>query len=1191
MSAALRTLTSRWLLSSVGISIIILLVWFFGPLVDYFEGGLPRLVAVLVLLLVCVASNLLLDIYRRRREQRLLSGVAGNGPLRGDDVTGEEATALRKRMSTALALLKKMRGTAGYLYEQPWYAIIGPPGAGKTTALLNSGLKFPLAAKMGQGAVAGVGGTRLCDWWFTEHAVLIDTAGRYTTQDSNAAVDRAGWDAFLDVLRRTRPRQPLNGLIVAIALSDIAEASPEERVKHAREIRRRIAELESRLRIRMPVYALFTKADLIAGFTEFFDDLDRERRNQVWGVTFPLTKVEPGPVERFPDELHLLVENLNRRVFGRLQSEQRIDRRALIAGFPMQIATLEQPLRAFLVEAFGGSRLDLAPLLRGVYFTSGIQEGTPIDRLMAAMARAFGLDQRRAAILRPEQGRSYFLGRLVSEVILGEAMLASEPPGVRVRRMVLRAAIFAVIAVVTFGAASWLVFNRSVGEREIDATSTAFIAYENIAKKTVFNSIENTDLPRLLPLLDAARDLQEAAGSPAGGLPGFLSNFDLSQAGKLRAGADTVYRHALGNALLAHMIWRLEAQMRGNIARPDFLYEATRVYLMLGGEGPLDRAFVKEWMRYDWHAAYGGAYNAAALTGLSAHLDALLGQPLPAITMDDALVARARTAISRVSLAARSYSRIKTSAAAQALPSWKPSDALGRAGSHLFIRASGKKLSDGVPGFLTVDGFHKVLLPALPAATREAAAESWVMGRGMSARLGNAEQRDLADGVVALFTADYIKAWDNLLQDLEVVPARSLPQAAQDLFILASPQSPMKALLTAIARQLTLTKPPNTTLSLGTVADTAEAEARKKTIAEMMRPTSPVGSPLLTSHSDAAVPALPPGQEVDQYYRVLLDLVSSTADPPINQTLKAINDLQQQLAKLAAAGPAAVASTAAMLGNEPLLALRMEEQKQPQPVAHWLQAIAESSTALRSGGSGVRHQIVAAYNGARGPASLCLLAVNGRFPFLRGSSIEAPLDDFAKLFAPGALIDGFFNTQLRPFVDTTGTTWKAQSVEGVAAPVSQADISQFQRAAVIRDLFFAPGSTTIALHFELTPIELDSGASQVSLELDGASVTYAHGPARPTQITWPGPNRMQDVRLVFDPPSPGSSGVLTESGPWAVFRLFGRGTLSQASLPGRYALSFALDKRRAVFELRPASALNPFGLGVLQDFRCPSMRD
>ena len=112
-------------------------------------------------------------------------------------------------------------------------SIIGPPGAGKTTALLNAGLHFPLAEEMGQDAVAGVGGTRLCDWWFTDDAVLIDTAGRYTTQDSDAAVDRAGWEAFLDLLKRTRPRQPLNGVIVAIALTDIA-AAPRDRAAGAR---------------------------------------------------------------------------------------------------------------------------------------------------------------------------------------------------------------------------------------------------------------------------------------------------------------------------------------------------------------------------------------------------------------------------------------------------------------------------------------------------------------------------------------------------------------------------------------------------------------------------------------------------------------------------------------------------------------------------------------------------------------------------------------------------------------------------------------------------------------------------------------------------------------------------------------------------------------------------------------------
>jgi type VI secretion system protein ImpL len=1175
----LRFLISRWVLSFIGVAILAALVWFFGPLVEMLEGWVPRAAIIVGLVLIWAVVNLLLDLLRRRREHNLEKGVAESVEA-ADDGTREEALALSERMTQALLLLKKARGTHGYLYEQPWYVIIGPPGAGKTTALLNSGLNFPLAAEMGQGAVAGVGGTRMCDWWFTESAVLIDTAGRYTTQDSNLAVDRAGWDAFLDLLKRTRPRQPLNGVIVAIALTDVAAASPEERTAHARAIRRRIKELEERLAIRIPVYALFTKSDLIAGFTEYFDDLDRDKRNQVWGVTFPLAKKgEPGVVAKFPEELQLLVDRLDsQRLYDRLQLEQSPERRTLIAGFPTQIASLSQPVQAFLTEAFAGSRLDPAPFLRGVYFASGTQEGTPIDRLTGTMARSFGLDQRRAAALRPQQGRSYFLGRLISEVILGEAMLVSEPPSARLRRMILRSASFAVIGLVTLGLGGWLVVNRTEGQREIEAMTQAISTYQELAKQTTFDPVNDADLPRLLPLLDAARELSTAAKAH----PGVLASFDLSQGPKLRAGAEAVYRHALGYALLPRLVWRLEGQMRGFFNQPDFLYEATRVYLMLGGQGPLDPSLIKEWMTYDWQAQYSGAANLAVVASLQRHLDALLAHPLPAVPLDDTLIAQARTTFSRVSLAARAYSRIKPSAAAQALPPWRPSDVLGPAGVRVFTRASGKKLSDGVPGFFTVNGFHKVLLPALSTATREVASESWVMGQKVPASLDPEQQAELANSVVKYYLDDYAKAWDALIQDLEIVPLRSLPQAAQDLYVLASPQSPMKELLTAIARQVTLTEPPKKTPA-EIAAEDAEKAAKAKTA---------TASPLTLSRAAVALQgqilgqqgagALPPGHEIDERYKQLRELVSATGGAPIDQVLKLLNDLQQQLAKLAAIGT----GTTPVVGNDPSLALRAEAQRQPAPLDRWLSNMSESSTALRGGGA--RQQVAAAYNGAGGPAALCPLAVNGRFPFVPGSSLETPLDDFAKLFAPGGLLDGFFNTQLRPYIDTTGKVWKPQSADGVAAPISPADVLQFQRAAVIRDLFFAPGSTTIAVRFDITPIELNPGASSVSLELDGTSVTYAHGPTRSTQITWPGPNGMRNVRLVFNPAPPGGTGVFSETGPWAMFRLFSKGTLRPAGSPETFTLTFGGGD--AVFELRAGSVMNPFAPGILQDFRCPAVR-
>jgi type VI secretion system protein ImpL len=1175
------------MLSFAGVAILAALVWLFGPLIDYLESGIARLAVVLALLAIWAGQNLTLDLLRRKREQKLEKGVTEATAESPDDRANEEVAALGERMSNALALLKKARGTRGYLYEQPWYVIIGPPGAGKTTALLNSGLKFPLAAEMGQGgAVAGVGGTRLCDWWFTENAVLIDTAGRYTTQDSNVAVDRAGWQAFLDLLRRTRPRQPLNGVIVAIALTDVAAAPAEERIAHGRAIRRRIKELEEHLAIRIPVYAVFTKADLLAGFTEFFDDLDREKRNQVWGVTFPLAKGEPGVVAQFPDELQLLVERLNQRLFDRLQAEQSPDRRALIAGFPTQVATLLQPLQAFLTEAFAGSRLDPAPLLRGAYFTSGTQEGTPIDRLTGTILRAFGVDQRRAAALRPQQGRSYFLGRLISEVILGEAMLVSEPPSARLRRRIARAASFAAIGLAALAVGGWLAVNRSQGEREISGMTAALSTYKEIAKRTTLDPVDDADLPRLLPLLDAARDLSVAARKSDGILSSFVSSFDLSQTAKLRVGAESVYRHALGYALLPRLIWRLEAQMRGNLTNPEFLYEATRVYLMLGGQGPLEPALVKEWMTYDWQGQYSGAANLAVVAGLQRHLEALLAQPLPPVSLDDTLVARARTTFSRVPLAVRAYSRIKPSAAAQNLPPWRPSDVLGPAGVRVFTRASARRLDDGIPGFLTVNGFHKVLLPALPSATREVAAESWVLGQ-KAPLLDTAQQNELAEQVVKQYLDDYAKTWDALLQDLEIVPLRSLPQAAQDLYILASPQSPMKELLTAVARQLTLSEPPKPTkeeMAAAAAAKEVDKATKEKLATAAPNLLRPSLSTMLSGQPGAA-PALPPGHEIDERYKQLRDLVSTSGGAPIDQVLKVLNDLQQQLAKMAAAGTGA---PVAPVGADPSLALKAEAQRQPQPLSRWLTAMSESSAALRSGGA--RQQIAAAYNGAGGPGTLCPLAVNGRFPFVTGSSIETPLDDFAKLFAPGGLLDGFFNTQLRPYVDTTGKTWVPQSVDGVPPPVSPADVVQFQRAAVIRDLFFAPGSTTIAVRFDITPVQLDVDASYVSLEFDGTSILYAHGPARSTQITWPGPNGMRNVRLVFDPPSPGTTGVMAETGPWAMFRLFSGGTLQQAGSPERYTLSFSLGGHSATFELRAGSVMNPFAPGVLLDFRCPAVR-
>ena len=216
----------RWALVPLALVIFSLALWFAGPLIEF--AGYPPLAGfwtrILIIALIWIAYlgvTAWKYVKRRKAEKALEQAVVAQAES-GDN---EE---LSQRMADAVETLRKASKGRNFLYDLPWYIIIGPPGVGKTTALVNCGLKFPLAANGESASVAGVGGTRYCDWWFAEDAVLIDTAGRYTTQDTDAEADTKSWLSFLSLLKNNRPRQPINGVILATSLEDLMRLPQEE---------------------------------------------------------------------------------------------------------------------------------------------------------------------------------------------------------------------------------------------------------------------------------------------------------------------------------------------------------------------------------------------------------------------------------------------------------------------------------------------------------------------------------------------------------------------------------------------------------------------------------------------------------------------------------------------------------------------------------------------------------------------------------------------------------------------------------------------------------------------------------------------------------------------------------------------------------------------------------------------------
>ena len=340
-----------------------------------------------------------------------------NAAMRPD--LAAEIEAMQAEFNKAVASLKSSKlGASGRdaLGLLPWYVMIGPSASGKTTAIRSSGLKLPYAAKGGK--VRGVGGTRNCDWWMTNEAILLDTAGRWSTEED----DREEWFAFLDLLKKTRPKKPINGIMLAVPVTDL-QKSEEEIGDLARMLRERIDEVIGRLETIVPVYVIITKCDLISGFVETFGDLKDKERGQIWGFSLPIINEHADHVDAFAQHFDELGEVLERNAVLRMGEERRLEARDKIYAFPQQFDSLRQGLIDLVANLFDKSVYQDAPIMRGVFFSSGTQEGRPVDRIMDKMASAFGIRPRNA-VAPATKPKSYFVRDVFMKVIFPDKDVA-----------------------------------------------------------------------------------------------------------------------------------------------------------------------------------------------------------------------------------------------------------------------------------------------------------------------------------------------------------------------------------------------------------------------------------------------------------------------------------------------------------------------------------------------------------------------------------------------------------------------------------------------------------------------------------------------------------------------------------------------------------------------------------------------
>ncbi|WP_028105125.1 type VI secretion system membrane subunit TssM [Pseudoduganella violaceinigra] len=1195
----LSWMLNQYVLAILGLLAIALLIWLVGPLLgiaEYhpLETERVRLILILLVVLFYAGKRLWTVVKARRANARLMDGLLKQATPSApavDSVAAEELATLGKRFEDAVLVLKKARlserGRTSalamladlrrqWVYELPWYILIGAPGSGKTTALVNSGLQFPLSERFGQPAIRGIGGTRNCDWWFSNDAVLLDTAGRYTTQDSNQQSDAAAWSGFLQLLKKYRVRRPINGALLSLSVPELLEQSPAQRANHINALRMRLQELHDELNIRFPLYMLVTKIDLLPGFMEFFSDMGKEERAQVWGATFAYREAagDATPAPDFAGQFAVLEERINARLIDRLQQERDPQRRAALYVFPQQLAALKASLCEFVDNLISASRFTAEPMLRGVYFTSGTQEGSPIDRLMGNLGRALQLERKVLAPNTPS-GKSYFITRLLKEVVFQEAGLAGTNSRWERRRALLQLGALVLAGLIAIGAiTAWMISF---------ARNRAYVADVQARTGAVSRQLDqlggvaSTNVMELLPAMGAVRDLARVSNAPPGQIP-FTMGFGLYQGDKLGAASRLAHRRLLHDVFLPRLELRIQQQLQSDgQANPELLYEALKAYIMLHDGRYLDPAALKAFITADWESSLPRDATRTQRQELEQHLDTLLasGDVLAPNPADLRLIGSTRQALAQTPLAERIYNRIKRQGAGSSLSEFTIANAGGPTALLVFRRHSDLPLTRGVPGIFSVNGYRKVFLQEAVRTTGQLAdEEAWVLGlpekeRGLAAPDKKAK---LVNEVGRLYFEDYAKTWANFVDDITLVRATSLQQSIELARILSAPDSPLPLLLRAIVKEVTLVQLDEADK---TVVDKA-GEKIKTTREELLKLFGQQAPPSSTAASLAL-----PENIVDRQFDALRRQVRSQVagqPAPIDTSIALINELYMLLTATDAALKSANTPPPSDVPNK----VKAEGSRQPEPLRSIMLTLSAGGASQALGVA--RNNLSQAMQASIG--DFCNKAIAGRYPFSKGSGRDVTPDDFSRLFAPGGLMDDFFQKNLAQYVNTATRPWSFRPVGDASMGASSAALVQFQRAQVIRDVFFRSGPA-VSMRLDLKPMMMDASITQFILDVDGQLVKYSHGPQVPAQIQWPGPRGSTQVRLQLSPVSGAGASGRTFEGAWALFRLFDQVQVDSTGQPEKFLATFNVEGRKAQFEVLTNSVRNPFRLAELEQFQCP----
>lgn len=1175
---------------------LISLIWLGGPHIQIASHKpLEALWVRILLSVIIVCTVIAVNIYKWYQKQKLNKKVIEElkaSELTSSDTSQPSPNKLNEQFNSIDLILQKHDSTKNkniiqklfldkkeYIYQKPWFLILGAPGVGKTTSILNSGLNFPVGTIENADKLSG---TKDCDWFLTDEALFLDTAGRFVEQD-NQSKNSQDWKELLSLLKRCRTKQPINGLVLVVGVDDILKNNDDHLQNQINEFRVRLQELQTTFNTTFPLYLLINKIDLIPGFDQYFNYLSEEDRKKVLGIQLDTlsenTAEQINKVLKRLDEISNAIElNIFNSVAYNNQQNESSD---LALSFASEFDNFITTLKTYLKKLFNLSKYDSTLYLGGVYFSSSTQQSITDNAPIQSryQLRNKYSTNHLSGIL--PKSKVYFLHHFYQYTLIETSNLA----GIDIRWIKKQQRLY-------WGSCIALLLLSGIAAFTISQMYAKNKAYLGLVQENYKNAQDMAsqanpdDALELLKLADTVKSI------PSHNIPENLSNIGLlndlgfSQH-KLIANASQLKYQELAGINLTNLIEdSIQKKLKEGIDTNSEteLYQHLKAYLMLHQHQHYDNKFIAQWTKENLVSDIFGTYSENSLSELNAIL--LTQKITPIQSYDTELVQSARELFVNHDIANTLYTELLEHSKTlddKSLPSVSFISMGGTATQNLFRRISGKTLNAPMLPLYTKDGYQKIFLPYITThLDRFYQKEKWVVGDEVFA----ISKDEVLSDIYQKYTDDYINYWKQYIADVKMIEPKDLQQTIVMSKQLSEKKSALAGIIRGIAHHTNL-QATNTTPNANTEPNKeAQQAADKKTAAlqDSINPNNPQEEAL--THNAPQMDGYL--QDVASNFSQFQVLVQSSegSTPQLDEITKSINDLYVYLVALQMSMQN---NDTLMPDNKPVVNYQAQVSRLPEPFKPMLDRfvgqISQTSKEYRQTQEESKKQqeadeekkivLAIAEQQDNNIKENCQASIANKYPISKTANKEVSLKELEQMFGSKGLYMQTLNSNIMANNKLT-TPFRSLLDEIDRRPI-------YENAQSINSRYFA-GADKPFLDFTLKPVLMTKEIKELIINYDGKKMVYYHGPQKSTKLTWPASTNTLSFKIItFD----NKTRTLETKGDWSIFKMIDQSTQVINTKDGDGIIAtFGFNEHEVHLELKSISGPNPFLLTGLRGFVC-----